>query len=94
MLRALFFLVPLVLAVFALVDCIQADEAEIRHLPRAVWMPLILLLWVIGPILWLVAGRARSGGPSHGGYRRPTAPDDDPDFLDRLRRRRPEPPEA
>ncbi|MGH3328872.1 MAG: PLD nuclease N-terminal domain-containing protein [Streptomycetales bacterium] len=95
MLRALFFVVPLVLAVFALIDCIQADEAEIRHLPRVVWMPIILLLAVVGPILWLVAGRARSGGPSsHEGYRRPIAPDDDPDFLDRLRRRRPDPPEA
>lgn len=86
MLRVLMFLLPLVLAVYALVDCIQTPDEKVRHIPKIGWIVLIVLIGVVGPIAWLIAGRQRGSG---GTLRRssapqPIAPDDDPDFLSRL----------
>jgi hypothetical protein len=94
------FLVPLALAIYAVVDCIQTDAAEVRNLPKFLWILLILLFWIVGPIAWLVAGRPRAAAAGRGTpgqstqrssfpeYRsRPTlAPDDDPEFLSQLGR--------
>ncbi|MGN6243032.1 MAG: PLDc N-terminal domain-containing protein [Motilibacteraceae bacterium] len=58
MLRVLVeFGVPLVLFVFALVDCIQTDESLVRNLPKAAWVLLIVLVPLVGSIAWLAAGR-------------------------------------
>lgn len=80
--RALLIILPIVLAVYALVDCALADANRVRGPRRAVWAAIILLLPVVGPVAWLVGGRPRSGP------RRPPrpvtpplAPDDDPEFL-------------
>ena len=89
------YLLPIALAIFALVDCIQTDEAHVRGIPKIGWILLIVLIWVVGPIAWLIAGkdRARAGGASagrsYGGRQarppaRPMAPDDDPEFLRQL----------
>ncbi|MGZ4615257.1 MAG: PLDc N-terminal domain-containing protein [Actinomycetes bacterium] len=102
MLRVLVYAIPLILAVYALVDCIQTEDSAVRGLPKMAWVVLIVVLWVVGPIAWLVAGRDRSrarpgiawpSGP--GGIagqqrqpRRVVAPDDDPDFLRQLGRDR------
>jgi hypothetical protein len=83
---------PILLAIYALVDCIQTDESEIRGLPKFGWIALIVLVFIVGPVAWLVAGRSRTGGsrlPLPGGNRSPQAPrtlapDDDPEFLGRL----------
>jgi hypothetical protein len=88
MLRVLVPLVLLGLTVYTFVDCLQTAEAEQRHLPKLLWMLVILLLPAVGPIAWLVAGRPGSPinatpPPSHSG-RAPRGPDDDPDFLRRL----------
>lgn len=81
-------LVPLVLAVYALVDCIQTDDEKVRHLPKWAWIVLIVLIGVVGPITWLIAGRQRGQGRGRAGLRPsspgPLAPDDDPEFLSRL----------
>jgi hypothetical protein len=81
-------IVAIALAVYAVIDCLQTDPAEIRGPRRPVWVALILLLPIAGPVAWLVA---RRGGPrafpSPRG-RRPTppvAPDDNPEFLRELR---------
>ncbi len=57
MLRYLPFLVEFALLVFCLIDCIQTDSFRVRNLPRPLWVLLIVLLPLIGPIAWLVAGR-------------------------------------
>lgn len=85
---------PILLAIYALIDCIQTDEREIRGLPKIAWILLIVFVGIIGPVAWLIAGRARTGGsrlPLPGGSRdrspqppRTLAPDDDPEFLGRL----------
>jgi hypothetical protein len=91
MLRILLYAVPLILAVYALVDLVQTDDKDVQGLPKLVWVLLIVLVWIVGPVAWLVAGRKgrglpglppRSvGGPSGAPRGRTLAPDDDPDFL-------------
>jgi hypothetical protein len=76
--------------VYALVDCVQDEEVERTSLPKSLWLVLIVVLPVAGPLAWLVVAkiaRPRQGGPGSGRGstgRRPVAPDDDPDFLRRL----------
>lgn len=90
-------LADLILLVVALIDCLSADEGEVRALPKLAWVFIILLFSPVGPIVWFVAGRPKqvaaprpdtwhpSGGfPEQSRPRRPRAPDDDPEFLDGL----------
>lgn len=57
MLRALPFVIELALLVFCLIDCIQTDSLLVRNLPKPLWVVLIILVPIVGPIAWLVAGR-------------------------------------
>ncbi|WP_326698121.1 PLD nuclease N-terminal domain-containing protein [Streptomyces sp. NBC_01754] len=90
MLRALIYLLPLALTIFAFIDCLNTPEDEAKHLPKIAWVFIILLFWIVGPIVWLAAGKKRAGGgaPSewHRGHRTNwVAPDDNPDFLKSLK---------
>jgi hypothetical protein len=91
--RFLPFLISLVLSVYALFNCIQTPDEEVPHLPKLVWIVLIVFVPFFGPIIWLLVTRTQSGGrdpvvraprPSA----RVVAPDDDPDFLKSLDRYR------
>ena len=86
------FLAQLVLAVLALISCLSADEEDIRALPRLVWVLIILLFPIVGPVAWFLAGRPKAAADSalpwrQGGTQpdtsrsRPVAPDDNPEFL-------------
>ena len=75
--------VVVVLTVYALVDCALLQRSRVRGLPRWVWMFVIVLIPVIGPVLWLLIGRGRA---STGKIVRSFAPDDDIDFLKGLDR--------
>jgi hypothetical protein len=85
MFRLLFGLgvVVVILTIYTVVDCAVFDRDRIRGVPRWVWIFLIILLPVIGPVLWLLIGRGRrnTAGPAGGRVMRSVAPDDDPDFL-------------
>ena len=75
-------IIPLALTIYAAIDCLRTPDDEVKHLPKAIWLIIVLLIWVAGPIIWLVAGRDRGlARPAQG---RPLAPDDDPEFLRRL----------
>lgn len=78
--------------IYALVDCIQTDSRLVRVLPKPVWL-IVCLVPVLGPVVWLVAGRTDArgdgGGRRPGPPRGPLGPDDDPDFLRKLRRPKP-----
>jgi membrane-associated phospholipid phosphatase len=99
-LYGLFFLVDLTLLVVALIDCLSTDEHAVRNLPKVAWVLLILLFSPIGAIVWFVAGRPQNHHVGRAGdWRpgdgfpeydrpRPTAPDDDPDFMRNMTRAR------
>ncbi|MRX43335.1 PLD nuclease N-terminal domain-containing protein [Agromyces kandeliae] len=73
-----------VFTIYAAVDCALFDRTRIRGLPRAWWIVVILLVPVIGAALWFIVGRGRA---IRVGRVNPhsNAPDDDPEFLRRLR---------
>ncbi|WP_433546262.1 PLD nuclease N-terminal domain-containing protein [Streptomyces sp. CA-294286] len=93
MLRALMFILPLALTIYAFIDCLNTPEDEVKHLPKVAWVFIILLFWVVGPIVWIVAGknrRAVTGGRTPSEWQRGrrtqwVAPDDNPDFLKSLK---------
>ncbi|MFF0271370.1 PLD nuclease N-terminal domain-containing protein [Kribbella sp. NPDC004536] len=95
MVRFLPFLISLVLTVYALFSCIQTPDEDVPHLPKLLWIVLIVFVPFAGPIVWLLMSRAQ-GSPQEAVVRRPasppaarpTAPDDDPDFLKSLDRYR------
>lgn len=97
MLRYLPFLLVLALWIYAFVDCLNTPEEEVRHLPKVVWVIIILLFGevLVGPVAWLITGRGRraaAGGfppASFASGPRNTAanwvaPDDNPEFLKSL----------
>lgn len=84
MVKVVLFLVPLALTIYALIDAIQTEDARVQHLPKLIWILLILLFTPIGAIAWLFTGRQhgpRSGRRGSSYPSAPRGPDDDPDFL-------------
>jgi hypothetical protein len=95
-LRVLPVLVAIVLVVFCLIDLAQTPVEDVRALPKPIWA-LILLVPFVGPVLWLAFGRPAASGVltprgterNHpAGAVRPVAPDDNPEFLARLKQHR------
>ncbi|MEO7070322.1 MAG: PLD nuclease N-terminal domain-containing protein [Nostocoides sp.] len=98
MLRYLPVILVVGLTIYALIDCIQTPDAQVRNLPKWAWLILILLFDVIGSIAWFFAGRpsadaryrSQQGRWNTDAPRRgrkadpPRGPDDDPDFLRKL----------
>lgn len=86
MLRYLPTLLVLALWIYAFVDCLNTPEDEVRHLPKVVWVIIVLVFgWVlVGPVAWLITGKVRgvpAGGGAPAGW---VAPDDNPEFLKSL----------
>lgn len=81
MVRVLIYALPIILGVWAIVDCAQTPAAAVRGIPRALWVVVIAFMPIAGPLLWLTVGRNRGRGSARPAPRRPIAPDDDPDFL-------------
>ncbi len=91
--RALMIIVPLALTIYAFIDCLNTSEEDTKHLPKIAWVFIILLFWVVGPVVWLAAGKTRhnsAGGTGPASWQRNrrqrwVAPDDNPDFLKSLK---------
>lgn len=88
----LLFVIQIVLAVFALISCLSAEEDGIQALPRIAWVLIILFFPLLGSLAWFFAGRVPPAGRAPSPWRigggfpehkrsRPVAPDDNPDFL-------------
>ncbi|MGW4725658.1 PLD nuclease N-terminal domain-containing protein [Streptomyces sp. NPDC004291] len=90
MLRALLFILPLALMIYAFIDCLNTPEEEVKHLPKPVWAIVVLLFSIVGAIGWIVAGKergpkGRSGTGRAGRSGGWVAPDDNPEFLKSLK---------
>jgi hypothetical protein len=75
--------VQLVLLVLALIGSLSANR--VRIMPRALWVLLILVIPLLGPLAYFIWGRPPAppteGGTVRRGSPRPSSPDDDPEFL-------------
>lgn len=52
-----FSLLVIALMIGALVDIITRDDSQVKHLPKMVWLIIVILLPLIGSILWFTIGR-------------------------------------
>jgi hypothetical protein len=77
--------VSLVLLVVCVVDVMRTPREQVRTLPKALWL-VVVLPPVFGPAAWFLAGRPSAGAVAPPRLER-GAPDDDEDFLRELRRR-------
>lgn len=64
------------LTIYALVDLFLTAKSRLRAFPLPVWVGIIVVLPIIGPVLWLIIGKNKPPQSTP-----PTAPDDDPRFL-------------
>ncbi|MFI1681296.1 MULTISPECIES: PLD nuclease N-terminal domain-containing protein [unclassified Streptomyces] len=96
MLRYLPFLLVLAVWIYAFIDVLNTPEKEVRHLPKVVWVIIVLLFGevLLGPIAWFVTGKKRHApGAAGGGRTRWVAPDDNPEFLKSLKDKEEDPDE-
>jgi hypothetical protein len=88
--------------IYCLFDVIMTDESRIRNLPKATWIFVVLITSLVGAVAWLVAGRPQAPqrslpykgnpGAAFPEYERPgrfvpANPDDDAEFLRKVRER-------
>ncbi len=102
--RLYFIVGPLIFAlwVYCLIDAITSRDDEVRHLPKIVWIILVLLFPFIGSIAWLAVGRPQRAPRRPSAYERPTPefpeydrpgrmaatdPESDEEFLRKVRER-------
>ena len=56
-------LLPLALMIVGLLDIITRDDGQVKHLPKIVWILLVVLLPLIGTVLWFAVGREYAPRP-------------------------------
>jgi hypothetical protein len=61
---ALFSAVLLILIVAALVDIITRQDGQVKHLPKVVWVLMVIFLPVIGSLVWFAVGREYPARPA------------------------------
>ena len=88
MLRYLPLVLLVAFVVYCVFDVVGSDERRRRGLPVPLWLLLVVLVPVVGGVVWLLVSRwtPHQGTAARGGG--PVAPDDDPEFLRELERRR------
>ena len=85
----------LVLWVFCILDVISTEDVLCRNLPKYVWLLIVIILPDIGSIAWLLLGRPVGAGFRLGSQigvykpqKRAIGPEDSPDFLASMERKR------
>ena len=85
----------LVLWIFCILDVISTEDVLCRNLPKYFWLLIVIILPDIGSIAWLLLGRPVGAGfrlGSQVGVYRPQkrviGPEDSPDFLASMERKR------
>lgn len=69
-------LVAAIVWVYSVVDCALQPATRHRGVSKGIWVVIVVLLPVVGGLLWFAVGRGRARPVT-----RPSAPDDDPEFL-------------
>lgn len=86
MVRFVPLIIVLMLMIYCVVDVAQSRSDEVRIAPRWLWAAAVILLPLVGSLAWLIWGRPNALSIAEAeADRNPPAPDDDPDFLRRLR---------
>jgi hypothetical protein len=81
MARVILVLAVIGVTIYAAIDCLRSDDAEIRGLPKPLWLLVIFALPPFGGVLWILLGHQALPGRPPTGRLRSMGPDDDPDFL-------------
>jgi len=81
MAKVLLVLAAIGVTIYAGIDCLRSDDAEVRGLPKPLWLLLIVAAPLFGGLLYLLLGRQPAPGAPGPRRLRTVAPDDDPDFL-------------
>jgi hypothetical membrane protein len=79
-LRVLSIIAIVMLTIYCVVELAQTKGTRVRAMPRWLWLFVVVCVPVIGPFVWLFAGR-----PTSRPRPRQLGPDDDEDFLRGLR---------
>lgn len=68
-------LVQILLAVYALLDCLRTDKSDLPgRLPRAFWLLIIIVLPLFGPLAWIVISWASKAESADGRIEIPRNP--------------------
>ena len=79
MLRVIGAILGSAIYIYFLVDVVRSSRAGSRALPKYVWLPVVVLIPIVGGIIWTLFGKPRTARK-----RQNIAPDDDPKFLRNL----------
>ena len=80
--RYLPIIIVALLMIYCVVEVAQAPPLAVRRMPRWLWATAIICLPLVGAGAWLLLGRPNAESLGTRNPRpRPTAPDDDVDFL-------------
>ena len=80
--RILPIIIVALLMIYCVVEVAQAPPLAVRRMPRWLWATAIICLPLVGAVAWLLLGRPNATTlGTRKPPRRPTAPDDDVDFL-------------
>lgn len=66
-----FYLITFAFFVVALLDVIMRRDDQIKHLPKIMWVFIVILLPLVGAILWFAIGREYESAPRPQRVRRP-----------------------
>lgn len=59
--RAVLYILALALTLYALLDCVRTPSENMpARLPKPMWILLILVMTVVGPIAWIITSRVRA----------------------------------
>jgi hypothetical protein len=75
-----FGLLVFALWVFCLIDVITTDEVLCRNLQKTWWILIVLLLFDVGAVIWLVAGRPWPATTNRSPYRGNTGSEPYPEY--------------
>lgn len=79
------YVVSLILAIYAFIDCAMTAQEKVRRFPKWAWLLIIMFFnFLIGPISWFIFGRPKKFPGAGGAKKRIIPPDDNPDFLRKI----------